>query len=208
MRLDCTGHRVEAGNGLGLATFGFMREKRFAIGCRGNIEAVPNARAAMLASDVAVIAVLPDPQGRGPGGAVPARSRGLRHALSDLRQPHRRGAGPAARHRGGAPGLSRPRDPAAPDPGPRGRSHRRRARPDLRARLAFSRGRPLRPGRDPRKCGGARGARSSWSTCPYSTTLCWKRSSRTVRRPLARSTRSAPACSVRTASRPPSPAPR
>lgn len=60
-RLEGAGERVETRAGLGLAAFDFMGEPWCAIDCPGAIEALPDARAALLASDAAVVVVPPDP---------------------------------------------------------------------------------------------------------------------------------------------------
>ncbi|MCP3054627.1 elongation factor G [Aurantimonas marianensis] len=57
-----SGERLEARDGLGIVSFEFMDEPWCAIDCRGDIEALPQVRPALLASDAAVIVVPPDPE--------------------------------------------------------------------------------------------------------------------------------------------------
>ena len=144
----------------------------------------------------------PRPGGGGARLALPARGRGRRHPGRPLHQPHRRGDRPGPRHRRGAAGLRRASDRPAPDPDPRRRPGHRRRRPRLRARLGLPRGRAVAARRDPRRArstASTRRAASCSSTCPSSTTTCSRSSSRTASRRATRSTRSAPACSARTA---------
>lgn len=61
-RLEGSGQRVEMRGGLAASTFSFMGEAWCAIDCPGDIEALPDARAALLASDAAVLVVPPDPE--------------------------------------------------------------------------------------------------------------------------------------------------
>lgn len=61
-RLDGSGECLESRGGYRLVTFDFMGERWTAIDCPGEIEAMADARAALLASDAAVIVVPPDPE--------------------------------------------------------------------------------------------------------------------------------------------------
>lgn len=53
--------RLESRGGFSVVTFQFMGEAWTAIDCPGDIESLPDARAALLASDAAVVVVPPDP---------------------------------------------------------------------------------------------------------------------------------------------------
>ncbi|WP_206454408.1 elongation factor G [Aurantimonas marina] len=59
---QAVGERFETRDGLGIVSFAFMDEPWCAIDCPGDIETLPQARAALLASDAAVIVVSPDPE--------------------------------------------------------------------------------------------------------------------------------------------------
>ncbi len=60
--LERAGERAETRAGLAITTFEFMDDPWCAIDCPGGIEVLPHARAALLASDAAVIVVPPDPE--------------------------------------------------------------------------------------------------------------------------------------------------
>ncbi|WP_099866131.1 elongation factor G [Pararhizobium haloflavum] len=59
--IDGAGQRAETRNGFALTTLGFMDDAWCAIDCPGDIEALPDARAALLACDAALVVVPPDP---------------------------------------------------------------------------------------------------------------------------------------------------
>jgi elongation factor G len=61
-RLDGEPRRVEARDGLGFVRFAYLGEPWCAVDCPGAIESLPDARAALLASDAVVVVAPPDPE--------------------------------------------------------------------------------------------------------------------------------------------------
>ena len=60
--LEGGGERTELRPGLALARFGYLGERWAALDCPGGVESLPDARAALVAADVAVIVAPPDPE--------------------------------------------------------------------------------------------------------------------------------------------------
>ena len=146
---------------LRVADFTHLGDRWQAIDAPGSIEFLHVATDALLAADVAVICVAPDPD------AAPLAAPYLRAVEAAgtpgaaVRQPRRRGHGADPRPRRRPAGLRQPPDPAAPDPDPRRRQDHRRRRPRLGARLGLPGGRAVADDRAARRHGRprARGAR-------------------------------------------------